>query len=46
MHQFVKQQTDYSDLHLLQQLALGSRDLSQAEKKITVTKAEQTHKLR
>ena len=30
-----------SGLHLFQQLAVGSRDLSQAENKITVAKAEQ-----
>ena len=29
----------------LPQLAPGSRDLSQAEKKITVVKPEQTHKV-
>ena len=34
-----------SGLHLLKQLALESRDLSQAEKKVAVAKPEKIHKL-
>ena len=32
-------------LHLFKQLALGSRDLSQAEKKVDIVKPEQIHKI-
>ena len=32
-------------LHLFKQLAVGSRDLSQAEMKVTVVKPEQIHKI-
>ena len=43
--QAFKWTTDYCGLHLFKLLALESRDLSQAEKKIIVTKAEQIHKM-
>ena len=42
---YVHTQLNLGGLHLLRQLALGSRDLSQAEKKVDVVKPEQIHKI-
>ena len=41
----LKDSMDLGDLHLFKQLADKSRDLSQDEKKITVVKPEEIHKI-
>jgi hypothetical protein len=40
-----KSNSGYGGLHLFKHLAVGSRDLFQAEKKVNVAKAEQIKKM-
>ena len=46
MEQMWKTFWDLGGLHMFKLFALRSRDLSQAEKKVTVVKSEQMHKMK